>query len=82
MNSVDIDDAFDDYMHSTNPDVLPHSLQYRESRRCFFAGALVMFNATLNVAKASITEIEGERELEKLLRQLNEFSDRVKDDRD
>jgi hypothetical protein len=82
VNSVDIDDAFDDYMRSTNPDVAQHSLQYKESRRCFFAGALIMFTATLNAARSSITEIEGERELEKLQKQLHEFSERVKDDRD
>ena len=82
MKSLDIDDAFDDYMRNTNPDVPQYSSQYKESRRCFFAGALVMFTATLNAARASITEIEGVRELEKLQRQLHEFSERVKDEKD
>jgi hypothetical protein len=79
---IDIDDEFDGYMRSTNPEVPQHSPQWKESKRCFFAGALVMFTATLNAARASLTEDQGVDEIDALHRQLKEFSERVRTDRD
>jgi hypothetical protein len=41
---LDLDDAFEEFMHHTNPAVDKTSVQYRESRRVWFAGMFLMFS--------------------------------------
>jgi hypothetical protein len=80
---TDLDDAFDDFMRNTNPGVPEYSLQYKESRRCFFAGAVVMFYMTLNAARASLGDMDkGVSEIDRVKKQLDDFADRVKGDFD
>jgi hypothetical protein len=81
MKSLDIDDEFDDYMRKVAPDVEQHSVQYRESRRCFYGGACVVLMHIMQVA-SDLPENEAEIEIAQLEDQLAEFSDRVKRDAD
>jgi hypothetical protein len=78
---LDLDDAFDDFMRKVNPSVERHEVQYRESRRCFFAGAALVF-----FHMAHSTSLWGDdkalEELQKVERQLREFALLVKGERD
>jgi hypothetical protein len=81
MNSLDIDDAFESYMHAVNPTVQRESAQYRESRRCFMAGMWQTLQHMMRVS-SDLTESEAMREIAQLEDQLKQFNDRVKHDKD
>ncbi len=78
MKSLDIDDTFEDYMRKVNPSVEQHSVQYRESRRCFFAGMWLAMQHMLQVAE----ELSENKAMIEIAQQLKQFRDRVKKDAD
>ena len=78
---MDLDDAFEDLMRSANPDVPAHSIQYRESRRMFYAGAATIFYHTLELT--TLSEDRAEEQLSNLQKQIEEFyKDRLAHDKD
>jgi hypothetical protein len=81
MKSLDIDDAFEDYMRAVNPSVQQESAQYRESRRCFMSGMWMTLQHMMRVS-SDLTESAAMREIAQLEAQLKQFKARVKDDKD
>jgi len=81
MKSLDADDAFAGYMHKVNPDVALHSVQYRESRRCFMAGMWQTLQHMLWVS-TEWPEADAMKEIAQLEDQLAQFKERVKQDKD
>jgi hypothetical protein len=81
-DKFNFDDAFEDYMRSSNPKVPIESNQYRESRRCFYAGAAFTFGATLSAACDSVAGRDGSAILRDMKSQLHEFLKRLKEDKD
>jgi hypothetical protein len=73
---LDIDDVFEDFMRKVNPSVAEHSVQYKESRRCFFAGCAAVFYNT--IALTTIPEPDAMQELTSIDNQLTEFQERLK----
>ena len=76
MISLDIDDEFESYMRKANPLVRETSVQYRESRRVFFAGCASMYSFLLNELTA-LPEDQATKELSNISEQLKEFAKRI-----
>jgi hypothetical protein len=72
MKAFDLDDEFEEFMQKVNPTVDPTSVQYKESRRVFMAGAGAMF-IFCTFELANLPEADGVAALERLRRELNEF---------
>lgn len=78
---IDLEDEFDDFMRKVNPTVQPHSVQYHESRRVWFAACAALFQQmAFNVPEVS--DDEGVKEFENINAQLHEFKKRVAEHRD
>jgi hypothetical protein len=80
FQSLDLDDAFEQYMRKVNPSVSEMSAQYRESRRVWFAAAAIIHYHLLSMTMLS--DDEGLKELMQLEKQLHEFKTRVQEHRD
>lgn len=79
--AFDLDDAFEDLMRRVNPDVPQHGIQYKESRRMFYAGAAAVFFRTLELT--ALEDDKAEEQLANLQKQLEEFfKDRVAHEKD
>lgn len=68
---MDLDDAFEDLMRRAYPDVQTTDVQYRESRRVFYAGAAAVFFYTLELT--ALSDDEAEIRLGNLQKQIEEF---------
>jgi hypothetical protein len=78
---LDIDDAFAAFMRITNPRVEEHSTQYRESRRVWVVAMYQIFQfMTVEVVKLS--DEEGEIQLSRLQKELNDYKRRMLEDKD
>jgi hypothetical protein len=77
---LDIDDAFDDYMRAVNPEVAAHSVQYRESRRAFFAGSAALYYHLLVLA--GYPEVAAMAEMKQIDEQLENFKTCVTQEKD
>jgi hypothetical protein len=80
FESLDLDDAFENYMRKVNPTVEQHEAQFKESRRVWFAGAAVMHFHL--IAMTMLSDDDGLKELMQLEKQLMEFKQRVSEGRD
>jgi hypothetical protein len=67
----DIDDEFENFMRRVYPDVLEHSIQFRECRRVFLSGAASMFLWLEGLA--AYPENHGVDALADVSKQLEEF---------
>jgi hypothetical protein len=77
---LDLDDAFEEFMRTANPRVDKTSIQYRESRRVFFAGMFLMFNHLKFLA--NFPETVAMRVLDDFDRQFTIFRELVDGDMD
>jgi hypothetical protein len=77
---LDLDDAFEEYMRSTQPMLDKTSVQYRESRRIFFGGMFLMFQHLKFLA--NFPELVGIRVLNSFEEQFDAFRKLVSGDRD
>lgn len=81
LTPLDFEDAFADYMRRVLPGVPEHSVQYRESRRAFVAGARrIYIYMTQEVVKLSDTA--AEKELQRLDNELCAYWSRACEDKD
>ena len=67
----DLDDTFEEMMRRAYHDVAEHSVQYRESRRIFYAGAAAVFFHTIGLA--NLSDEQGEEQLSALQKQIEDF---------
>lgn len=72
MIEFDLDDEFEKFMRTANPRVPETSMQYKESRRVFVAGAAAMFLFTTNEL-TTLNDDDAFKQLEKIKAQLEEF---------
>ena len=72
MKPFDIDDEFEAFMRKCAPEVPETSVQYKESRRVFSAGAAVMF-LYITRELPLFSDESGVEELQKLQAQFDEM---------
>lgn len=78
---MDLDDAFEALMREAAPHVGAYTVQYRESRRMFYAGAAAVFFHALELT--NLPEDQAEEHLSGLQKQIEEFfKERVAKDKD
>jgi hypothetical protein len=80
MSEFDVDDAFEDFMRAVNPEVAQYSVQYRESRRAFFAGAAVIYYHLLSLSECS--DKVAMARMRQIDDQLMNFKTRLVEDKD
>lgn len=73
MRDYSVKYQWESFAEKTNINSLDKdSVQYREVRRCFYAGALAMYSSTLD-ASAQLSNKQTERLLLALKEEFNEF---------
>lgn len=77
----DLEDAFDDYMRRVAPDVAEHTVQYRESRRAFVAGARRIY-VHMTQGVVQLSDSDAEKELVRLDKELCAYWERACEDKD
>lgn len=81
FNPLVIEDEFDAYMLKVAPSVSSHTIQYRESRRAFVAGARRLYIYMIQ----SVTELSdenAEKELQRLDKEMCAYWKLACDDKD
>lgn len=81
FQALDLDDAFEDYMRRVQPTTPQHALQYKESRRVWFAAASVVFDH-ISLEITQLSDEDAFKQLQLLGAQFEAFIKRVKEHRD
>lgn len=77
MSQLNIEREFEKYMRKVNPGVYEQSVQYKESRRVFFAGVAALHFHLTGPEFLHMREMECVDELSRIEKQLMEFKNRV-----
>lgn len=77
----DLEDEFDDYMRKVGPHIPQHTIQYRESRRAFIAGARRLYVYIIE-GVTEMSDENAEKELSRLDSEMRVFWKRACEDKD
>ncbi len=78
--NLDLDDAFQDFMHQVHGGTVKEtSVQWNESRRVFFCGVEQMFSFSMQLA--ALRDDEAEQGLANIQKQLTDCAQRLKEDK-
>lgn len=69
---MNLEESFEDLMRKAYPSVLLNSVQYRESKMLFFAGAAAVFYYSTNQLTA-LPDEQAEAEMQKIQDQIRSF---------